>query len=336
MGEVVRMATPDQLAADLTAAMDHLWEEIAELEPHEWETAQVAPGWTPKAVLAHVAFWDDYDRRRMEAALAGMSRGAFARPAADNDARAARDADRPWDEVVAAATAARAALVTFARELPPAALAATYAEGDRQFSVLAQLQHLARHTAEHAASLHAYCGSLARWTRAGLRAMMEEQHANLLDACAGLDEATMLATAVCGVWSIRDVLAHVASWNELCARLVVQWPEPDPATIREWAWQPGDTMAAMNDRLMAARRDLTLIEVYDALSTYHRRILSAYDRTADVDLESVGATWGAPGPLGCFLYEVYVHEAEHAAQIWAYRAGLMDAEAGKDRSDDAL
>ena len=62
--------------------------------------------------------------------------------------------------------------------------------------------------------------------------MMEEQHANLLDACAGLDEATMLATPVCGVWSIRDVLAHVASWNEYCAALIAQWPKPDPATIR--------------------------------------------------------------------------------------------------------
>ena len=336
MGDPVLVPTPAQLADDLVVAMQHFWEAVGEFEAHELETAAIAPGWTPKAVVAHVAFWDDYQRKRIEAALAGTSREGYARPATANDARAAADAARSWDEVVEAAVAARAQLVTLARGLRSDALAATYAEGDRQFSVLGQLQHMARHTRQHAAELHAYCGSPARWTRAGMRAMMEEQHANLLDACAGLDEATMLATPVCGGWSIRDVLAHVASLNEYCAILITHWPEPDPATIREWEWQPGDTIATQNERLMVPRRAMTLIEIYDALSTYHRRMLTAFDRFSEAELASVGATWGEPGPLGCFFYEIYVHEAEHAAQIWAYRAGVMDEEAANDRSDDAL
>ena len=77
-----------------------------------------------------------------------------------------------------------------------------------------------------------------------------------------------------------------------------------------------------NERLLASRQAMTLIEIYDALSTYHRRMLSAFDRFSDAELASTGVTWDEPEPLACFYYEVYAHEAEHAAQIWAYRAGV--------------
>ena len=149
MGESV--PTPTQLADDLVAAMQQFWEAVGELEPDEYERAELTPGWTPKAMVAHVAFWDDYQRRRIEAALAGTSRTGFPRPETDNDTRAAAES-RAWDEVVEAAVTAREQLVALARSLDPDVLTMTYPEGDREFSVLAQLQHMAHHARDHAAA----------------------------------------------------------------------------------------------------------------------------------------------------------------------------------------
>lgn len=314
--------TPAQLADDLEKSMHVFWENVALLEPDELESAQVMEGWTPKSLVAHLAFWDDFETRRMAAVLAGEPvQGRFVRPVADNDARARQDASRAWDEIVAEAEAARQRLVDFTRSLPPEALAREYAEGDRTLTLLDDIQYLVRHPRMHANDLWQYCGSMARWSRPALRAMMEAQNTNLMDSITGLTEATMVSTPVCGVWTIRDVLAHVMSWNELCVHLLAQWPEPDPATIQEWDWQPGDTMDSMNARLLAARAHLTIIDIADGLATCHRRIMTAFDRFRDADLTSEGLTWGGPGVLSCFFYEIFHHEAEHAAQIWAYRAG---------------
>lgn len=327
--------TPDQLADELDYAMFLFWETLSELEPDEVETATLPGGWTPKALVAHLAFWDDFQRQRMEAALNGAAVNGWPRPTNDNDARAQADAHRPWPEVHAAAVTARQQLVDFARRVPPEALRREFPEGERTFSVLRQLQHMARHVREHRRELQAYCGSAARWGRDGLRRLMQEQHANLMDAIGGLTETTMLTTQVCGEWTIRDVLAHVLSWNDYCSRLLRQWPEPDPATVAEWQWLEGDSMAAMNKRLMAQRAHLNLIEIADGLTTEYRRILRVFDEMQEHDLTSIGMTWGGPGPLDCFFYEIFVHEAEHAAQIWAYRAGLTEQEAANNRSDDS-
>ncbi len=194
---------------------------------------------------------------------------------------------------------------------------------------------IAHHVRSHRRELQAYCGSLQRWGRAGLRKLMVEQHDNFMNGMAGLTEKMMLATQVCGLWSIRDVYAHVLSWNQYNAKLLRFWPEPAPETIGEWAWQAGDSMETFNNRQMAARAHLTMIEIADGLTTEHRRMLRVFDRKSDADLCSEGLTWGGPGVMSNFFYEIFVHEAEHAAQIWAFRAGVSKEDAALNRSDDA-
>jgi hypothetical protein len=330
------MPTPEQLANELAYAHALFWETLAEMEQEEIESAKLGLGWSAKSLVGHLAFWDDYQRRRMEAALAGTSQAAgFARPLTDNDARARGDANRPWVEVEEAAKKAQQRLVDFARHLPPEVLVQEFDEGEKPFSILKQLEHMAHHTRSHRRELQTYCGSLQRWGRAGLRALIAEQHNNLMDSMAGLTEATMLSAQVCGAWTMRDVFAHVLSWNEYCSRLLRHWPEPNPETIHEWEWHVGDSMAAMNERLLAARTHLTMIEIADGLTTEYRRIMRVFDHASDADLCSEGLTWGGPGVMSNFFYEIFVHEAEHAAQIWAFRAGVSKEEATLNRSDDS-
>lgn len=328
--------TPEQLADELAYSGRLFWETLAEVEPEEIESAKLGSGWNVKALVAHVAFWDEYQRLRMEAALAGRSQaGGFARPLTDNDVRALEDATRPWDEILQAAQTARRQLVEFAATVPVAALDREFQEGEQPFSILRQLQHMSRHIRQHRREIQAFCGSLERWGRVGMRRMMVEQHDNFMNSMAGLDEATMVSTQVCGAWTIRDVFAHVLSWNEYCSILLRQWPDPDPEEIVEWTWLPDDTMDSVNDRFMAARAHLTMIEIADGLTTEYRRMMRVFDRVSDTDLCSEGLTWGGPGVMSNFFYEIFVHEAEHAAQVWAFRAGLTAEEAMRNRSNDS-
>lgn len=309
------------IADRLQTAYDRLWENLNLLDAQEIESSRLPGGWTPKALLAHVAFWDEYQRRRMEAALQGSSaQTGFALPPTDNDARAQADVDRPWEEVVAAADQARQALIAFAGSLDQTALAQEYPEGTSTLSLANLLEQMVRHPQSHASEVATYAGSMDRWSRPALRTFLFRQHNNLMDGISRLTEETILTTQVCGTWSIRDVLAHVLSWNEFTYLVISGWPTVAPEKIA--AWQGDDGIDAINGRLLAERANLHMIDICDGLMTYHRRILRAFDRASDEQLRSMSAhSWRKESSLSAFFYRAALHEARHAEDIWRFRAG---------------
>lgn len=309
-----------QLADQLHSTYNHLWQMIDLLDPAELETARLENNWTPKALLAHVAFWDDQQRQRMEAALRGDSaEQGFIYPTLDNDQRAAQDDARAWTVVVTAADTARQQLIAFARNLDPATLEQEYPEGERMLSPVKLLNHMVRHTQLHSQEIYRYAGSMQRWSRPALRTFLLRQHSNLMDGISGLTEATLLSTQVCGSWSMRDVLTHVLSWNEFAYALVEGWPK---ATVEKVApWRGDGDSDTLNAQLLAARSHLTMIDICDGLMTYHRRLLRAFDRASDEQLRSQGDYgWGKEGSLSGLFYSFALHEAQHAEDIWRYRS----------------
>jgi uncharacterized damage-inducible protein DinB len=309
-------------AERLRRSFDRLQYTLALLEPGEVENARLDNGWTPKAVLAHIAFWDDVQRTRMERILQGEASGLHA-SAGDNDERAALDAERPLAEVQAAGEAARARLVAFAESFDPAALARDDPQGERRAALDRLLAHMVDHTRRHAADLFAYCGSLRRWGRAGLRRLLDDQHSALMDSVAGLDEATILGTYIDDRWTLRDQLVHVLAWSEYAYHVVEAWPNLPAEKVRAWIPGAGETIDDANLRLHTQRAGMTMIEIVDMLATWHRRMLRRLDALADDDLCRDGDYgWGERGDLARFLYNICLHQAEHAQAIWEKRLEL--------------
>ena len=318
------MSRGHELAEQLQAAYASLCRTFGLLEEHEIEAGRMADGWAPKALMAHVAYWDAYQTQRMMAAYQGTSVATgFARPLQDNDARAQLDNDRPWPEILAAADEARQQLIDFALTLDDAALARAYPEGDRTLLLPGLIEHMVRHTRLHSQELHRYAGSLQRWTRADLRAFFMQQHNNLLDGISGLSEATILSTAVCGRWSIRDVLVHLLAWNEYGDLVVKQWPNVASESLSPWL--DGNGVDDINANLLAERAELNMIDICDGLMTYHRRLLRHFDGASDTALAGTGDYgWGETGLLSGFFYGLALHSTEHAEDIWRFRAGGDD------------
>lgn len=313
-------STPQVLATRLQASYERLWQVLSLLEPQELDKAVLPGGWTPKALLAHIAFWDDYQTRRMQAALAGTAARRSREPIQmDNDQRAQVDAHRPWTAIVAEADGARARMIQFVQQLSPEALQGTYPEGEETLNLERLIRHMVHHTQSHTQELLHYCGSLQRWTRPGLRHFFQEQYETLMAAIGGFHEDTLLSARVCGSWSIRDVLAHVLAWNEYGYHLAKGWPEPAPASLAPWQREPGESLDALNRRLLDARSSLDPIQIADGLITWHRRLLRLFDQATDEALNTQGQTWMGPLPLSGVFFEIARHEAEHAAQIWQFR-----------------
>ncbi len=317
------MDKAQEIAEQLQAAYESLCRTFGLLEMEEIEQGQMAEGWSPKALMAHVAFWDAYQTARMRAAYQGDSATqGFRRPPTDNDERALVDNNRPWAAILLEADTARRQMIEFAQTLDATALATDYPEGERTLSLATLLEHMVRHTRLHAQELQRYCGSMARWSRTDLRAFLIRQHNNLMDGISGLAEATIVTTAVCGTWTIRDLLVHVLSWNEYEYAVLKQWPDAAHESLTPWL--DGSGVDKINANLLAERAELNMIDICDGLMTHHRRVLRYFDKCSTEQLAGTGDYgWGEEGTLSNFFYGFALHEAEHAEDIWRYRAAAV-------------
>ena len=324
----MHMSTAAGIAERLQAAYDKLCTIFALLEVDEIEHGRMADGWSPKALMAHVAFWDDYQTKRMQAAIQGSSAAdGFAAPTIGNDDRAQHDAARPWSTILAEADSARRRMIEFAQTLDQQTLTTIYPEGERTLSLTDLLEHMVRHTRLHAQDLNHYCGSMERWSQPALRRFLITQHSHLMDSISHLSEETIVATPVCGEWSIRDVLVHVLSWNEYQYSVLQQWPDAAHESLTPWL--DGNGVDDINANLLTERSELNMIDICDGLMTYHRRVLRHFDSVDGEQLAALGDYgWGELGTLSGFFYSFALHEAEHAEDIWRYRAAVAAQQSG--------
>ena len=114
-------------------------------------------GWNPTQVLAHIAFWDRYQTKRLGRAVAGLSlpteMDEQALAATENDTRAAMER-RSRGRLLAESEAARAALLEFVSSLSEESLHARYEEGAQRLSMVQLLHQVGIwHVRAHTASL---------------------------------------------------------------------------------------------------------------------------------------------------------------------------------------
>jgi hypothetical protein len=150
------------------------------------------------------------------------------------------------------------------------------------------------------------------------RSIMQARR-DFLDALWGMHEREMVSIKTCGTWTVRDLMAHVLSWDEEVYRTVKHWTgdrswQADALYDDEW-----------NERQVNERARLDVIELADGLATYHRRLLLFLAKQKPADLVAVAAApWGERMTMLSFLHEMAAHDALHRSQIESMRNGQPD------------
>lgn len=148
----------------------------------------------------------------------------------------------------------------------------------------------------------------------------------LLGSVEGLATDDWETPGVCGVWSVRGVVAHLASYEAVLVELLdgfVGGSAPTPLLDR--FRDPG---ANFNDAEVAARASRSVEETLAELNGAHARVLDLIAEVP-VDLARRAGTlpwYGEPYSLEDLLvYLYYGHKREHSAQILVFRDGLTRA-----------
>lgn len=152
-------------------------------------------------------------------------------------------------------------------------------------------------------------------------------HRHVLRTLDGLDFADWDTGGVCGVWSVKDIISHLASYEQLLVEILAGFAGMDmPTPVSEHMRNAADD-SAFNDEEVAMRQHLSPQHV---LAEYNQ----AYERVAELAGKIAPETWRANGTLPWYgpeysledyiVYTYYGHKREHCAQINVYRDTLRD------------
>jgi hypothetical protein len=332
-----------RLLARLAAERAGLLQGLLGLDEADLVGPFVHDDWTVKDILAHIAAWDRWEERVMRAMIAGATPD-FSEVqdfAVSNAAFVAPWRERGLAEVLSELAAARREWVAWLVGLRDAEFfrKRAYAGHNWTFSEV-PLQVQWEHDAEHSAAITSWRQAAGLTGHAGgamsvLRAAVDAARDELLAAVALIPADERTSRPVCGDWTLKDLLGHIADWEWYAVsglrRMPVGEPPPPlypPQTGGEMpALDPsqaggetgGESIERWNQAHAAARRDQPWERVWEDLGGAHRAFLEIL---AEMDPTALSRRfpwpWGEAGTVYRCATVFLGHDRDHAGDLRDY------------------
>jgi uncharacterized damage-inducible protein DinB len=146
----------------------------------------------------------------------------------------------------------------------------------------------------------------------------------VLHSIDGFPEADWETAGACGVWSVKDIIAHLTSYEHVLVDVLTtltgggSTPTPYLAKFSE----PG---GQFNDAEVDARKKKTIKEVLAEFNDTHAQVMAMLAQIPEETRRQTGTLpwYGMDYALDDFIvYTYYGHKREHSAQIYAFRDRL--------------
>ena len=139
----------------------------------------------------------------------------------------------------------------------------------------------------------------------------------------GLTDEQWLEPNVCGVWSTKDIIAHLTSFECLLIDVFSSCIRPTQTPVLEaFTHTDGDSFNAVQVGMRQAKSPVEVLKEYDDAYAEGMKLLAQIDEK----------TLHTPGTLPWYgneysiqdliVYQYYGHKREHCAQIAVYRDRL--------------
>lgn len=129
---------------------------------------------------------------------------------------------------------------------------------------------------------------------------------------AGLSEAQLLMPGVAGDWSVKDILAHISTWEEEALEhlpAILEGRRPPRYSVKYGG------IDAFNDLRTEQKRGLSLPDVLRQLEETHQRLIDYIERAPDEALA------GETRFRRRLRLDTYSHYPLHTKMIEAWREG---------------
>jgi uncharacterized damage-inducible protein DinB len=147
-------------------------------------------------------------------------------------------------------------------------------------------------------------------------------HQTVLQTIEGLPEAEWHTPGVCGVWSVKEIIAHLASFEHLLVDVLNSLLDESPTPTLDKFFEDH---LQFNDTEVLKRRDKTVSEVWAEYEDTHAQTAALMNQIPPETRRQNGilSWYGAEYDLDDFIaYTFYGHKREHCAQIAVFRDQL--------------
>jgi hypothetical protein len=152
-------------------------------------------------------------------------------------------------------------------------------------------------------------------------------HQTMVQSVEGLPESDWNIPGACGYWSVRQIIAHLASHEQLLIEILQSLL--DANTPMPLLQQMADPKIDFNDHQVALRNDQTVAQTWAEYDNGRQKSFALFGQIPIKLHRQSGllAWYGAAYDLEDYLvYSFYAHKREHAAQINAFRDILKQQE----------
>ncbi|HLZ63025.1 MAG TPA: DinB family protein [Ktedonosporobacter sp.] len=140
-----------------------------------------------------------------------------------------------------------------------------------------------------------------------------------LQAIDGLPESEWEKPGACGRWSVKDIIAHLASYEQVLVDILKGYTGGGATPVLESYIELGEQF---NDREVSKRNAKTIQEVLAEFNDAHTQVMSLIVNIPAETLRQNGTLpwYGMDYALDdVIVYMYYGHKREHSAQIAAFR-----------------
>lgn len=144
-------------------------------------------------------------------------------------------------------------------------------------------------------------------------------HKTVLQTINGLPEAMWLMPGACGIWSVKDIIAHLASHEHVLVDVLTTFVAGGPAPYLEQLRTQGERF---NDLQVTNRQHQTVAKTLQEYTNTYGEVEALIRQIPAEVLRQPGSIpwYGEEYALDDFLvYGYYGHKREHSAQIAAFR-----------------
>lgn len=146
--------------------------------------------------------------------------------------------------------------------------------------------------------------------------------ATALQAIDGFPETEWETPGACGVWSVKDIIAHLASYEEVLVDILSGFVGRHPTPCLDKFIELG---GQFNDIEVERRKGRTVREILDEFNDTHAQVMALAKQMSLEQFRHTGTLpwYGMEYSLDDVLvYMYYGHKREHSAQIAAFRDHL--------------
>ena len=157
-------------------------------------------------------------------------------------------------------------------------------------------------------------------TKIELLDLIQATHADLLNLLGSLNEGQLTRAYVEGYWTVKDVVAHLAFWEQTVAdelKLFASGAPPPPI--------PSERIQAINEENFQRNRLKPMAEIRADLDRSMRAMIDSVSALSEEALAGP-CTWADGGPVGNNPAEEMEHWQNHMAAIQEW---LAESEANR-------